>query len=144
MDSADHPQRQHDLLALHRYYLWANRFRTLFEAAPPGQAGTALTTDMAFDDDAVMFMSFWFSGIYAVIEGWHKLVLADPRIDELLESRHVTLLRRFRNDICHFQREHGDPQCLDIVGSREIVPWVRELTLGFGNYFLDAIPPDAA
>src|SRR5882724_11194583 len=101
MDPVEQLRPHHDLLALHRYYLWVNRLGALYDGVLSELGQKPITADTVFDHDAIMYMSFWYSGLYTVIEGWQKLGLSALGIDEMLESRHVTLLRRYRNGIGH-------------------------------------------
>ena len=61
-----------------------------------------------FVHDPGIFMSYWYGGLYAVIEGWQELGLTDPTIDRLLESPNVELLRRYRNGVFHYQMTYFD------------------------------------
>lgn len=40
-----------------------------------------------FADDPGIFMSYWYGGLYVVIEGWKELGLHDPEIDQLIEPQ---------------------------------------------------------
>jgi hypothetical protein len=86
--------------------------------------------------DVGIFMSYWYGGLYVVIEGWQELGLRDPTIDSLLASSNVSLLKRFRNGVFHFQREYFDARFSEILQSSDSVPWVSELSSAFGGYFL--------
>jgi hypothetical protein len=81
-------------------------------------------------------MSYWYGGLYVVVEGWRKLRLSDPKIDALLTSQNVNLLKRYRNGIFHFQKNYLDERFIEFMESQDSVPWVRELNLAFGDYFL--------
>ena len=115
------------LIALHRYYIWANRLREHFDSVAAA----------VFADDPGLFLSYWYAALFVVVEGWRDLELKDQQIDQLLQSPHVDLLRRYRNGVCHFQRDYCDPRFLDLVGAKGAVPWVRELNLALGRYFLE-------
>jgi hypothetical protein len=131
------------LLALHRYYIWANRHREyFFRAALKDQGDRPMTALTVFADDAMMFMSYWYAGLYVVVEGWGELRLNDPKVDELLESPHVDLLRRYRNGVCHYQREYADPRFLDMISAQGVVPWVQDLNQAFGSYFMQRLKED--
>ena len=81
-------------------------------------------------------MSYWYGGLYVVIEGWHELGLSDPTLDELVQSSNVALLKRYRNGVFHFQKQYFDQRFTDFMASQDSVPWVRKLNLAFGDYFL--------
>lgn len=88
------------LLALHRDYIEANRFREHFVGTlsvfPPIEHSEDL-----FISDYGLFLSHWYAALYVVIEGWKETKLSDPTIDSLLSSENVDLLKRFRNGIYH-------------------------------------------
>jgi hypothetical protein len=125
-----------ELFALHRYYIWANRMRTHFDdilsrGAPVG------TTEL----ECFLYMSYWYGGLYVVIEGWRVLKLADPAIDTLLQSPNVKLLREYRNGTFHFQRKYLSDKFTGLFAKGiDVVTWVRALNLEFGRYFLEAKP----
>jgi len=123
------------LLALHRYYIWANRFREHFEGTlsvfPPIEHSEEL-----FISDYGLFLSHWYAALYVVIEGWGEIELSDPQIDLLLCSENIDLLKRFRNGIYHYQQNYCDPRFFNLLEAKAMVPWVRQLNLEFGRYFL--------
>jgi hypothetical protein len=86
--------------------------------------------------DPGIFMSYWYGGLYVVIEGWRELGLTDSTVDRLLKSPNVELLKRYRNGIFHFQKQYFDERFTGFMESKDSVPWVRELNLAFGTYFL--------
>lgn len=123
------------LLALHRYYIGANRFREHFESTLSNFSST-IDSEELFISDYGLFFSHWYAALYVVIEGWKKTKLSDPTIDSLLSSENVELLKRFRNGIYHYQQNYYDPRFLNLLEAKEIVPWVRQVNLEFGRYFL--------
>lgn len=87
---------------------------------------------------AFLYMSYWYGGLYVVMEGWRDLKLEDEAIDRMLESGNVDLLRRYRNGVFHYQREYFDERLLSLIRDGEnVVEWVRELNRQFGRYFLE-------
>jgi hypothetical protein len=118
--------------------MWANRMRELFDEA----LGRRDKTDhdaLWFADDVGIFMSYWYSGLYVVVEGWRALRLIDPEIDTLLKSPHVEDLRRYRHGVCHFQRKYLDERFIEIAQNPGAVSWVRDLNRSFGEFFLRTI-----
>jgi len=120
---------------LHRYFIWANRMRTHFDEV--------LSRDDPFSGpsqiESFLYMSYWYAGLYVVIEGWQELKLADPAIDALLRSPNVALLRRYRNGVFHFQGEYNDARFQAFMAEGTgTVSWVRALNLEFGRYLLQA------
>lgn len=90
-----------------------------------------------FRIDTFLYMSYWYGGLYVLIEGWQELCLSDQRIDTLLESPNVDLLRLYRNGVFHFQKEYHDKRFLKFITEGEnCVVWVRQLFEAFSNYFL--------
>ena len=85
----------------------------------------------------MIYMSFWYAALFVVIEGWRELGLTDTRIDILLQSPNVELLRRYRNGAFHFQREYFDVRFMDFVKEPDTVQWVRELNEKFWSLILD-------
>ena len=85
--------------------------------------------------DPGIYMSYWYGGLYVVIEGWFELGLKDQVIDPLLKSPNVALLKRYRNGIFHFQKDYMDERFHEFMASNDCVPWVRHLTNAFGDYF---------
>jgi hypothetical protein len=87
-----------------------------------------------------LYMSYWYGGLYVVIEGWNELKLSDTIIDELLNSPNVEFLKRYRNGVFHFQRDYNDKRFLEFMtqGTDEVT-WVRSLNEQFGRYFLERL-----
>jgi hypothetical protein len=86
-------------VTLRRYFIWANRVRTHFDES--------LDKKGVPDEHSIMlepYMSYWYAGLYVVIEGWKGLGLRDEKIDSLLDSPNVDLLRRYRNGVFSFSR----------------------------------------
>jgi hypothetical protein len=123
-------------VVLHKYLLWCNKMRTQFDAT------LADFTDQTPWADSValnmnLYMSYWYGGLYVVIEGWQELGFTDPEIDTLLKSPNVDLLRRYRNGVFHFQRQYFAEKTIDIMTKgQNPVEWVRNLNRAFGRYFL--------
>jgi hypothetical protein len=133
-----HRAMMREFLTLHRYFIWANRMRThldevLSKGAPVEETKTQI--------ESLLYMSYWYGGLYVVIEGWRELKLTDPVIDTLLQSPNVQLLRRYRNGTFHFQRKYLDERFTDLFAKgTDVVAWVRNLNSEFGRYFLAAKP----
>jgi len=123
-----------EILALHRYFIWANRMRTHLDAIlDRGE----IKRHSEFPIEAHMYMSLWYACLYVVIEGWQGLGLKDVTIDALLKSPNTLLLKRYRNGVFHFQRKYFDRRFLEIVDDGEnVVAWIRNLNHEFGRFFL--------
>ena len=126
------------IVALHRYYIWANRMREHFDRAFQGARGNPRDSAF-FADDIGLFMSYWYGALYVVVEGYRELHLSNSTIDALLESSNVALLKRYRNGAFHFQVNYFDPRFLDFVQAKDAVPWVRELNSQLGRFLLQEI-----
>jgi hypothetical protein len=123
-----------ELLTLHRYYISANRMRTEFFAVLEKRPLMNVGGDFI---EARLYMDLWYACLYVVIEGWNQLGLADQTIDALLESPNVSLLRRYRNSVFHFQRKYYDKRSMVLIKEGEnVVSWVQTLNLEFGRFFL--------
>jgi hypothetical protein len=119
------------VVALHRYFIWANKMRTDFDILLNiDKPGIKIEQDL--------YMSYWYGGLYVVIEGWDKLDLNDTVIDGLLAKKeYVELLRRYRNGVFHFQKTYFDRRFVNILEQgKDFVTWVRKLNGEFGRYFL--------
>jgi hypothetical protein len=130
-----------ELLTLHRYFIWANRMRVHFETAAAPFA-ELVRPDAEIDETTVfestLYMSYWYGGLYVVIEGWKDLNLSDSVIDELLKSPNVGLLKRYRHGVFHFQRDYFDKRFTEFMDQGiDAVTWVRSLNEQFGRYFLE-------
>ena len=120
------------LVSLHRYYIWANRMRTHFDEIISNGFNT-----QGAEIEANLYMSYWYGGLYVVIEGWQELSLADGTIDQLLSSPNVGLLKRYRNGVFHFQKKYSDERFMEFIRDGDnVVNWVRSLNLELGRYFL--------
>ncbi len=90
--------------------------------------------------EGFLYMSYWYAGLYVVVEGWRTLNLTDPVIDRLLQSENTDLLKRYRNGVFHFQSDYDDERFLAFVrDGNDSVSWVRELNTEFGGYFLQRL-----
>jgi hypothetical protein len=122
-----------EVMALHRYFVWADRMRVHFDGVLAMRAeGKAEKGDI----HTLPYMAYWYGGMYVVIEGWRELRLSDPTVDALLNSANVELLRRYRNGAFHFQRKYMDERFADFWGEADTPRWIRELREAFSQWFL--------
>ena len=137
------------IMALRRYWMYANRMRKHLEAAltksPPDtkqtDPGKVILAAMSFfATDPGLFMSYRYGSLYVVIEGWRQWKLTDPEIDSLLTSPNVRLLKKYRDGVFHFQRNYFDDRFIGFVGAKDSVDWVRTIHSEFGEYFRREIP----
>ncbi len=121
--------------ALHRYFLWADQMREHYYQAL--DAGLAADVESAAKAFRVPYMSYWYGGLYVVIEGWWALGLSDDEIDRLLESPHVTALKRYRNGSFHFQRKYFDARFIGFLSGDGSAEWIFNLRQAFSRWFLE-------
>ena len=106
-----------NVVTLHRYFIWANRMRPHFdEVLSKGDLGEGRKADI----ESFLYMSYWYGGLYVVIEGWRELKFADAVIDKMLQSPNVKLLRRYRNGVFHFQKNYNDERFEGFM--RSVIP----------------------
>jgi len=136
------------LIALHRHFMAANKMRILFEQAVADPQKWNRFPDAAplekfmlmHADDYGIFMFYWYSGLYVVIEGFQELKLKDQKIESLLQSPNTDALRLIRNATFHFQKEFFSPKMASFMASKDSVPWVFALTEAFSGFFLTEMP----
>jgi hypothetical protein len=125
------------IITLHRYFIWANRMRTHFDSL---LLKDKTKVDSKLSIELFMYMSYWYAGLYVVIEAWRDLELTDTRIDELLKSPNVDLLRIYRNATFHYQEEYEDKKFRAFMEKgMAAVMWIRSLNSEFGSYFLKEV-----
>ena len=124
-------------VALHRYFIWANKMRTDFDVLLAKRKHTKVPESLILIEDN-MYMSYWYAGLYVLIEGWQKLKLQNTAIDTLLKRKdYVDLLRKYRNGVFHYQEDYFDSRFADVWSQGQgFITWVRELNEQFGRYFL--------
>lgn len=128
------------LAALHRYYIWTNRLREWFDRSL-ADWGSPKASDflMWFTDDPGLFMSHWYASLYVVVEGYQELGLRDTKVDALLTSPNVDLLRRYRNGVNHFQKTYFDSRFVDFMGTADTPQWTRDLNRELGRFFIQTL-----
>ena len=122
--------------ALHRYFIWADRMRLHFETLLKKSKSTK--RQGITDTVEQLYISYWYAGLYVVIEGWQKLGLRDKAVDALLNKKdYIGLLKRYRNGVFHYQKHYFDRRFLDVWSQTgEFITWVKSLHRGFSRYFL--------
>ena len=124
-----------EIYTLHKYYIWANSMRVHYDKFFQREKPDMKNKEVFFE--VIQYMSFWYSALFVVVEGWRDLGLEDERINELLDSHLVDLLRRFRNGVFHYQRNYFDNRFWNFIEEKEeSASWVRVLNREFGRYFL--------
>ena len=131
-------EKKIQLFALHRYFIWSDRMRVHFDNALRNKEKL---DHGSFQIETFLYMSYWYGGLYVLIEGWKELKLSDQKVNSLIESPNVDLLRRYRNGIFHFQKDYYDKRFMDFMSEGEnCAVWVRQLRKAFGDYFLKNLP----
>jgi hypothetical protein len=118
------------IFSLHRYFMWAITMRDHYE-----KTGQTLSPTLSFFEneganEAFMYLSYWYAGMYVVSEGWQELELPEAEIDTLLKSPHLQVLRRFRHGVYHYQ---GLMEAFTL--GRDFDDWVESLALALARYF---------
>lgn len=133
------PEERIEVASLHRYYIWQNQVRVHFhdELREARERGEGLTHSSEAGITVFLYMSYWYAGLYVVIEGWRELGLQDDEIGQLLDSPNVDLLRRYRNGVFHFQRTYYDERFIDLLRGADVVDWTRALNSAFGRALLE-------
>jgi hypothetical protein len=130
-----------EVMSLHRYFNAANQQRAEFDRLIKEHRekhGEPIKYGGEDWNESWIAMSYWYGGLFVVIEGWQELGLTDDQVDALLESPNVALLKRYRNGVFHFQRKYFDERFLELIRDGEdVVTWVRELNQQFGRWFLE-------
>ena len=82
------------------------------------------------------YMSYWYGGLYVVIEGYRRLKLRDMAIDKLLLSRNTMLLKKFRDGVFHYQPQYFDNRFMNLITQgKGVVQWVSSLHREFDRLF---------
>lgn len=126
-----------ELLALHKYFLNASFLRDVFMRRVEHARSRGATDPVTWVDDQIS-MSLWYATLYVVIEGWRKAKLTDPEVDALLADGHADRLRRFRNQVFHYQREYDNPRLLEFLGeddadAQAATDWVKQTHKALGR-----------
>ncbi|HXT69932.1 MAG TPA: hypothetical protein VN700_09265 [Vicinamibacterales bacterium] len=89
--------------------------------------------EMAEDESPIgrtlVLMMQFYAALWVVAEGWQDCPLTDETIDELLTDpafeQNVTLLRRFRNGVYHYQPQQINEKVLAFLrdGSEHAIAW---------------------
>ena len=147
----DERQRIISIMSLHKYFAWADQMRRVLVKLPEEEPFAQLIrplensslTEMESGKLAVLtttalpYMPYLYGGLYVVVEGWKELGLSDPRIDELLKSPLVELLRRYRNGSFHYQKDFFDNRFVEFLVTADSEKWIRKLRDELSRWFLD-------
>lgn len=124
-------------LVLHKYFISASAMKLNFEQII---SNTNLIIKNELQVEANIYMFLWYSCLYVVIEGWEELKLSDKKIDDLLKSKNVQLLKGLRNDTFHFKKSYINQRTQNFLQDPNIVRWVRELHKNISDWFHHNLP----
>lgn len=140
----DKSNRDHQIVALHRYFVWTTLMKKDFEAAlmkgdfhPAENESPLIMPAKVMSGPVGTYMSYWYGGLYVVCEGWQDLGLSDPKVDKLLKHPNLGLLKRYRNGAFHFQKDYFDTRFVEFQSDQTTVKWVRGLSSALGRWFID-------
>jgi hypothetical protein len=85
------------IFSLHRYFLWALTMQDHYERTGKRFSPTPGFFENEAANEAFVYLSYWYSGLYVGCEGRQELKLVDPEVDVLLKSPYLDVLRRFRH-----------------------------------------------
>lgn len=124
------------IFSLHRYMLWALSMNDHYEKTGQRLSPTPSFFENEAANEAFMYLSYWYAGLYVVCEGWQELKLSDSEIDGLLKSPHLDVLKRFRNGVYHYQADYFDKRLMDAFTlGKDFDEWVTRLANAFVRYF---------
>jgi len=125
-----------EVFNLYKYFMWAESMKSSYETLLDKNVHEIIPK-ARFEAEYNLYISYWFAGLYVVIEGWKELGLKDRRIDSLLKSPNVTLLRRYRNGVFHFQRDYFDERFMGFLrDGLNRIEWVGQLHEEFERFFV--------
>lgn len=136
MSASPRPSHVH---TLHRYYIWSLLLKKQFDETLEGFVSRCEAFSFATDEGitAFAYMSYWYTALYVVVEGWKRLGLEDEEIDKLLSSDNVELLKLFRHGVVHFHEDYiNEHLALPFISENESPAWVAELSRELGRWFL--------
>lgn len=125
------------VMSLHKYFLNADFVRDVFMRRMNREQSPA-ESDFATSMDDLIALSLWYATVYVVIEGWRDAGISDSEVDELLGDDRVDDLRRFRNQIFHYQPEYDNPRLLEFLGTgdadaQDATTWIRRTHAALGR-----------
>jgi hypothetical protein len=141
-------ERSKAFIGLHRYFTWCRGLWNNVEASRSTvdvfefDPNTMCPTD-DIGEQSLGAVLHWLSSLCVVIEGWEKLGLADPDIDDRLRAggdikqegsmRHR--LQRLRNGVFHFQQKNTEDARFTEFWNSNVVQWAIPLESAFERYF---------
>ena len=82
-------------------------------------------------------MSYWYGGLYILVEVWQELSVSDAAIDGVVaNAANVQLLKRYRNAAFHYQKRYMDDRFMELIQTQDIGGWIRDLHSAFSAFLL--------
>jgi hypothetical protein len=155
VDTLSQSKRQ-ELASFFRYFEWSDDMRRLYlqllaESLIGQMKAAGATWEEAFDRARVdpvfkgsvvtvlyafPYMSYYYAGMYVVIEAWRKrLKYHDSEIDELLRSPFVATLEQYRHASFHFSPKYFDSRMQKFVSDPDSEVWLGDLHAAFVRWF---------
>lgn len=131
--------------SLYRYYLYAVLMKENLNKENPGEFVKGLnnhpsSTYLILSSPVGIYMTYFYSALYVVAEGWKDLKIEDEKINKLLESSNLDNLKRFRNGTFHFQKSFLSPKLFEFLKVPDSEKWIKQLYKEFGRFFSDTSP----
>lgn len=133
-----------DLRSLYSYFVRASGIHEDFKRVSKEKLfpETGAFGELATAMETTNRLSVFYGLMYVVVEGYEECGFRDAKLDALLASPHLVVLKRYRNAIFHFQRNfHSSEKILDLLESDPIVPWLRSLWKELHRWFSDEVLP---
>jgi hypothetical protein len=125
-----------NLLILHKYWLWSNTMRMKFYEQMD-QLDEIKEFQKFIVSEVGVFMMYWYSSLYVVIEEYQKLNMQDEVIDSLCKDvEKINLLRLFRNSTFHVQDSYYSEKYIDFIATKNTAEWVSNLSCNLGKFLL--------
>ena len=130
-------KKHKSIVALHRYFIWANMMRTQFHATFSADP-SSLEIWSGDSIERTAYLSYWYAALHVVVEGWRRLRLHDAEIEKLLgRTDMIRLLRDHRHAVFHFSPHYYDDRLMAFLkGGADSARWARHLNRAFGRYLL--------
>jgi len=71
-----------------------------------------------------MYLDYWYAGIFAAMEGYEKLGLADAHVDGLRADALYTKLRAYRAGTYHFREKYFDDDIRAFLREERSASWL--------------------
>ena len=127
------------LSVLHKYWIWSNMMKVKFVEQLTQTQKVENMQNFHLSEIGV-YMMYWYSSLYAVVEGYKDFKMKNLEIDNLLnEHEKLELLRRFRNGAFHVQKEYISEKYLDFIAAKNSAEWVSKVSEALGRYLIDEL-----